>query len=88
MLDEPFDVVVPLELEAGVWAEGLNAWFTKDGIVLDFVAKGIDQTLLTSRVRVPATASYEIRGAVDRVIGDYELQFGEIRRPRPRGEEC
>lgn len=87
MTYEPFEVVVPLELDAGVWAERVHGWFTTDGIVLDFVDMGIDQALLTSRARVPATAVHEIRRATDRVIGDYELQYGEIRRPRPRGDE-
>ena len=87
MADEAFDVVIPLELEAGVWAERLNGWFTADGIVLDFIAQGVDQALLTSRVRVPATAALEIRRALAEVIGEYELQYGEIRSPRQRGDE-
>lgn len=87
MADEAFDVVIPLELEAGVWAERLNGWFTADGIVLDFVARGIGQELVTARVRVPVTAALEIRRALNGAIGDYELQYGEIHRPRPRGDE-
>lgn len=88
MAEESFDVVIPLELEAGVYAEKLGGWFTADGLVLDFAApSGEDQLLVTSRIRIPATAVLQARADLDDLIRDYELQFGEIRRPRPRGEK-
>lgn len=84
---EPFDVVIPLELEAGVYAEALAGWFTANGIVLDFVAPGDgSDRLVTARVRVPATAVFDLRQALDGVIQEYELEYGEIRRPRRRGD--
>lgn len=86
MAEEAFDVVVPLELEAGVYADDLAGSSNGHAIVLDFLADlGDDQRLLTARVRVPVTAAHEIRKALDRLIGDYELQYGEIQAPRRRG---
>lgn len=88
MADEPFDVVIPLELDAGVYAEDLAGWSTAHGIVLDFVARGgNNEQLVTARVRVPATAALEVRQAFDGLIRGYELEYGEIRRPRRRGDE-
>ena len=87
MSDGPFDVVVPLELEAGVYAEQLSGWFTLDGFVLDFTVKsGERELLVTSRIRLPATAALEARRALDELIREYELQYGEIHRPRRRGD--
>ena len=88
MADETFDVVVPLELEAGVYADGLAGSSNMHAIVLDFLAQGgQDDRLVTARVRVPATAAHGLRRTLDRLIGDYELQYGEISVPRQRGDK-
>ena len=86
MAEEPFDVVLPPELEEGSYAEQLSGWFTPEGFVLDFTARSRERELLvTSRVRLPATAAIEARRALDELIREYELQYGEIHRPRNRG---
>jgi hypothetical protein len=86
-VDESFEVVVPPELEAGVYAEDLAGWLNGHALVLDFLAQSSEaQRLVTVRIRVPATAALEVRRALDRVIREYELQYGEIHRPRKRGE--
>jgi hypothetical protein len=85
--DEPLHAVIPFELEAGTYAEDLAGWSTDHGIVLDFLARGDgDAQLVTSRIRLPATAALEVRQALDEAIKDYELEYGEIRRPRRRGD--
>jgi len=84
--EEPFDVVVPLELEGGVFAERLSGWFTPDAITLDFLVRTADQQLVTTRVRIPATAALDVRSELEQVIRDYELTYGEIHRPRERGD--
>jgi len=86
--DESFDVVLPLELEAGVYADDLAGWSNGHAIALDFLAqRSEDQQLVIARIRVPATAAHGIRRALDRLIGEHELQYGEIRAPRRRGDE-
>jgi hypothetical protein len=85
--DEPSHAVIPFELEAGVYAESLAGWFTADALVLDFAAENSGQLLVTSRIRIPVTAALKVRTALDAVIQDYELQYGEIRQPRLRGDE-
>jgi hypothetical protein len=87
MADEPFDVVVPLELEAGAHAERLAGWITPHAFVLDFLARTEDQQLVTARVRIPATAALDLVGELEALIRDYELLYGEIHRPRQRGDE-
>ena len=87
MAGEPSHAVIPFELEGGVYAESLAGWFTADALVLDFAAEDSEQLLVTSRIRVPATAALRLRLALDSVIQEYELQYGEIRQPRPRGDE-
>jgi hypothetical protein len=86
--EEALDVVIPLELEAGVCADDLAGSSNGHALVLDFLADGGEgQRLVTARIRIPATAAHEIRRALDRLIGGYELQYGEIRVPRRRGED-
>ena len=87
LAEEPFDVVLPPELEEGSYAEQLSGWFTPEGFVLDFTARSRERELLvTSRVRLPATAAIEARRALDELIREYELEYGEIHRPRKRGD--
>jgi len=86
MADEPFDVVIPFELEVSTRRHS-PPWSAVDGVVFDFAAQlEAGHLLVTSRVRISATASLEVRRAIDEAITDYELQYGEIHRPRPRGE--
>lgn len=85
--DEPLEIVIPFELEAGTYAEQLFGWFTPHGFALDFGVKGGEgQLLVTSRIRLPATATLEARQALDELIREYELQYGEIHQPRRRGD--
>ena len=87
-MEDAFDVEIPPELEAGVYADRLSAWFTRHHVVLDFCAVAAsDVSLATARVRVPASAALDVVRSLQECVRDYELQFGEIRRPRQRGEE-
>ena len=77
---------VPLELESGVFAETLTVWRTPHHLVLDFGAPTDgEHSVATARVRVPATAALDVLGQLGEGIREYELQYGEIHRPRPRG---
>jgi hypothetical protein len=87
-VDEALDLVIPPELEAGVYADWFFPWFTPHHLVLDLAAPLAGEGLmLTSRVRIPATAVFQLLAALNQAIQAYELQFGEIRRPRERSEE-
>jgi len=87
-VDEDFTLEVPFDLEPGVYSDRLRSWFTRHQLVLDFCAPGSDEAFLaTARVRVPATAALEMLSSLAECIGRYELEFGEIHRPRRRGEE-
>ena len=58
MTDETFDVVVPLELEAGIYADDLAGSWNGHSIVLDFLAqRSVDQQVVTAWIRVPASAT-------------------------------
>jgi hypothetical protein len=87
-VEEDLDLGVPVELVAGVYADRLNSWFTRHQLVPDFITFATDDELLaTARVRVPATAVLDVLSSLAECVARYELEFGEIHRPRRRGEE-
>ena len=85
-MDESLEFEIPPELDAGVYAEVLAARYTAHHMELNFAVEIAQRALLTARIRAPASAILEIRGALEGAIPDDELEFGEIRRPRRRGE--
>jgi hypothetical protein len=87
-VEDESDLEVPRELEAGVYADRLSTWSTRHQLVLDFGALASEDAFVaTARVRVPSSAALDVARSLEECIRDYELQFGEIRRPRQRGEE-
>lgn len=87
-MEDEYDLEVPRELEAGVYADGLTAWFTPHQLVLDFGTSATDDALIaTARVRIPAAAALDVLHSLSECLRVYELQFGEIHRPRRRDEE-
>lgn len=88
MDQERFEVVIPPELEAGVYASFLSPWHGEHELTLDFVAPS-DETkmLVTARVRMPATAIFDAIRALNDAMTRYELHFGEIRPPERHGDD-
>ena len=87
-MEDELDLDVPEALLPGVYADRLNAWLTRHQLVLDFgTAASGDEGVVTARVRVPTSAAIDVVSSLAECIGRYELQFGEIHRPRRRGEE-
>lgn len=81
------ELIVPPELESGVFAEVIGVWRTPHHLVLDFgVPTDDEHAVATARVRVPVTAALEALDRLSEGVRGYELEFGEIYRPRPRGE--
>ena len=77
---------VPPELESGVLAETLAVWHTPHHLVLDFGAPTDgEHSVATARVRVLTTAALDVLDQLGEGIREYELLYGEIHRPRPRG---
>ena len=89
MPDESFDAFVSPELEIGVNAEALAAWHSPHQLTLDFLVPLDDggRTVVASRVRIPVTAALGVLGSLSEAVRNYELEYGEIHRPRRRGEE-
>jgi hypothetical protein len=82
------ELFVPAELEAGVYADRLWGWWSDHHFVVDFAAPLDQERLLaTARVRVPVTAVLEMVKDLEALAREYELTYGEIHRPRPRGDE-
>lgn len=89
------DLVVPPELEVGVYANLLAIWHTQDEFTLDFAVKQPPQigqqqdgtevvrvpARVVARVRVPPGQVFEIIKALNENMTHYERTFGEIRRP-------
>jgi hypothetical protein len=87
-VEDEFDLEVPTELEAGVYADRVYAWATRHQLVLDVgTLTSRDAAVVTARVRVPATAALDVLLSLQGSIREYELEFGEIFRPRRWGEE-
>ena|SRR5438477_1290550 len=82
-------IVVPPEHESGSYADFMNVWHTRHGFTLDFAAPLGEEGAfgVTARVRVPATAIFEFVQKLNADIAVYELDYGEIRRPRRLGED-
>jgi hypothetical protein len=87
-VDEEFELEVPPDVAAGVYSDYLHSWFTAHELVLDVAAPtSADGVLVSARVRVPATAAVDLANTLADSVRRYELEFGEIHRPRRRGDE-
>lgn len=89
-----FQLNVPPELEAGVYANVLGVWHTVYEFTLDFAAMQPPQVdegdptsaavvpcRVVSRVKVPVTVVFDLIRALNENMTKYEERFGEIRRP-------
>jgi hypothetical protein len=91
--DTTYDIYVPPEHEAGVYANLLFSWHTPDEFTLDFAAARAPRhsdedpplTLyqVVARVRLPVTLVFEVIRTLNDEMTKYEKEFGEIRRPKP-----
>ena len=85
------EVNLPDELVAGVFATHLTAWHTPYELVLDLAAQEepgeyTSPVRVVSRLRLPIVLGLEALDTLRGEMGEYERVYGEIRRPRPRGE--
>jgi uncharacterized protein DUF3467 len=91
-----FQIMLPPELEGGVYANFLAAWHTAYEFTLDFSATQPPQAAdaddavnvpcrVVARVKIPVTLVFDVIRALNEQMTKYESEFGEIR--RPRGEE-
>jgi hypothetical protein len=86
-------VVVPPELEAGVYANFLGVWHSAYEFTLDFCvtqptrpaeddpARTVMPCLAVSRIRIPVTLIFDVVRALNENMTRYEEAFGEIQRP-------
>jgi uncharacterized protein DUF3467 len=92
-----FQIVIPPELEGGVYANFLAAWHTAHEFTLDFSATQPPQASpegdealnipcrVVARVKIPITLVFDVIRALNEQMTNYESQFGEIRRPGGQG---
>ncbi|MBD0347719.1 MAG: DUF3467 domain-containing protein [Thermoleophilia bacterium] len=90
-----FQIQVPPELEAGVYANFLSVWHTAYEFTLDFGVTQPPQVetpedpdapvrvgcRVVSRVKIPVTVLFDVLRALNENMTRYEAVFGEIRRP-------
>ena len=93
--DSDIELLVPLELEPGVYANSLFVWHSWHEFTLDFAvfrgsaprAAAHEATYLAvARVRMPVSRMFDALLALNSDLTDYERTFGEIRRSERRGE--
>jgi hypothetical protein len=83
MHDSDYEIAVPPELLAGVYANLLGVWHTAHEFTLDFGAtmSHEDDVLGVSRIRVAPTVVFELMQNINRELAIYEQKYGAIRRP-------
>jgi hypothetical protein len=89
MSDQPqnLQVNVPEGQVAGSYANLVGVWHTPHEFAIDFCVvqpfAGAPDTLaaqVVSRVRIAPTLVFELLRAINQDLGEYEEQFGEIKR--------
>jgi hypothetical protein len=94
-----FQLQLPPELEAGVYANFLGVWHTAHEFTLDFaqlqpaqLGDPADPTApvtlparVVARVKIPVTVAFDVIRALNENLGRYEQSFGEIKRPGSEG---
>ena len=89
---------VPLDQEAGVYAETVAVWHTPYDFVIDFGSIQLAQPVnpedpdspfevparVVSRVRIPAGLVFDVIRTINARMTAYEAEWGEIRAPEPR----
>ena len=90
MAENGFELGIPDELEAGVYANFVTVWHTAYEFTLDFAVAlaGTDDALATpyrlvTRVRLPVTLAFEAIRTLNDEMTAYEREYGEIRPPEP-----
>jgi hypothetical protein len=92
-----FEVRVPSEQEAGVYANVLTVWHTAHEFTFDFSAalpaqpaeqsdgsaQVVQPCLVTSRVRVPVSVVFDMIRTINENLTRYEDSFGPINPPGP-----
>jgi uncharacterized protein DUF3467 len=96
-----FQIQIPNELEAGVYANFLSVWHTAYEFTLDFGVTQPPQVdhpddpnepvrvdcRVVARVKIPVTVLFDVLRALNENMTRYEQVFGEIRRPEPPEED-
>lgn len=87
------NIQVPADKQAGVYANELVVWHTNQDFTLDFLQTQPSEDphqvnmLVVSRVKIPPTLVFEILKALNTNLDNYEMKFGEIKRPGEGGEQ-
>lgn len=96
-----FPILVPQELEAGVYANALTVWHTAYEFTLDFSvmqrAQRVDEddpesavvvpVHVVARVKIPVTLMFDLLRALNASMTVYEAEWGDIRSPeKPEGD--
>ena len=78
-----YEVKVPDDLEAGVYANAANVWHTRSEFTLDFIVHplaedALDLGRLVSRVKIPTLFVFELIRRLNDRMTSYEQEYGEI----------
>ncbi|SRR5712691_7361284 len=98
----PVELHLPPAHQSGVYANRLIVWHTATEFTPDFAVAQpaepsdpedpasplISHAYVVARVKIPPTIVFDVIRAVNANMGKYEVEWGEIVRPRPRGEEA
>jgi hypothetical protein len=90
--DVTFQINVPPELEAGVYANFVGVWHSPYEFTIDFASMlpveqhegdggPIVPCRVVARVKIPTSLVFDLMRTVNENMTRYEERFGEIRRP-------
>ena len=87
MSEQRIHMNMPPELAAGVYADFVRAWHTKDAFVLDFAnlvepPRAEDDAVLlnatvVARVRIPPAQVFELMKALEQQLSAWEKETGQ-----------
>lgn len=88
-----FEIRIPPDLEAGVYANFLSVWHTGYEFTLDFSVTEPPQSTdagmkvpcrVVSRIKVPVALIFEVLKALNANMTQYENTYGDIQAPEAR----
>lgn len=95
-----FQIELPPEAEAGLYADFASVWYTQNSFVIDFVATkqpamvqedpetgakiGVVPAKVVSRIRIPPQQVFELARVLTQHLDAWEIQTG-VKQPPPDG---
>ena len=83
-MPDDFEIKVPDQLEAGVYANSVRLWNTRSEFTIDFLARPAndgepDLARVVSRVKIATIFMFQLIQELNANMTEYEQNYGEIK---------